>query len=69
MQHVARRTAAIQRTFCGKLYGQEKNLTTSAIARMNLFLHGIEDFQVVRGDTLRNPAFFDGRPASPPSTA
>jgi type I restriction enzyme M protein len=44
----------------GKLYGQEKNLTTSAIARMNLFLHGIEDFQVVRGDTLRNPAFFEG---------
>jgi len=43
----------------GKLYGQEKNLTTSSIARMNLFLHGIEDFQVVRGDTLRNPAFFE----------
>lgn len=44
----------------GKLYGQEKNLTTSAIARMNLFLHGIEDFQIVRGDTLRNPAFYEG---------
>ncbi|ACD94574.1 type I restriction-modification system subunit M [Trichlorobacter lovleyi] len=44
----------------GKLFGQEKNLTTSAIARMNLFLHGIEDFQIVRGDTLRNPAFFEG---------
>lgn len=44
----------------GKLYGQEKNLTTSAIARMNLFLHGVEDFQIVRGDTLRNPAFFEG---------
>ncbi len=44
----------------GKLYGQEKNLTTSAIARMNLFLHGVEDFQIVRGDTLRHPAFFDG---------
>ena len=27
---------------------------------MNLFLHGIEDFQIVRGDTLRNPAFFEG---------
>ncbi|MFO0652650.1 MAG: class I SAM-dependent DNA methyltransferase [Polyangiales bacterium] len=47
------------RRFFGKLYGQEKNLTTSAIARMNLFLHGVEDFQVVRGDTLRNPAFYD----------
>jgi type I restriction enzyme M protein len=43
-----------------KLYGQEINLITSAIARMNMFLHGIEDFQIVRGDTLRNPAFFEG---------
>ena len=41
-----------------KLYGQEKNLTSSTIARMNMFLHGIEDFEVQRGDTLRNPAFF-----------
>lgn len=48
------------RTLWGKLFGQEKNLTTSAIARMNLFLHGASDFQVVRGDTLRNPAFFTG---------
>jgi type I restriction enzyme M protein len=43
-----------------KLYGQEKNLTSSSIARMNMFLHGIEDFTIVRGDTLRNPAFFEG---------
>lgn len=42
-----------------KLYGQEKNLTSSSIARMNMFLHGIEDFQINRGDTLRNPAFFE----------
>ncbi len=48
------------RTLWGKLFGQEKNLTTSAIARMNLFLHGAADFQIVRGDTLRNPAFFTG---------
>ena len=47
------------RTFFGKIYGQEKNLTTSSIARMNLVLHGIEDFQIVREDTLRNPAFTD----------
>jgi type I restriction-modification system DNA methylase subunit len=46
------------RTLWGKLFAQEKNLTTSAIARMNLFLHGASDFQVVRGDTLRQPAFF-----------
>ncbi len=43
-----------------RLFGQERNLTTSAIARMNLFLHGIEDFDVIRGDTLSNPAFTDG---------
>ena len=41
-----------------KLYGQEKNLTTSTIARMNMFLHGIEDFYIERGDTLREPKFF-----------
>jgi type I restriction enzyme M protein len=44
----------------GKLYGQEKVLATSAIARMNLLLHGIEDFKVVREDTLRSPAYFSG---------
>ena len=40
-----------------KLYGQEINLITSAIARMNMFMHGIEEFSIVRGDTLANPAF------------
>ncbi len=40
-----------------KLYGQEINLITSSIARMNMFLHGIEDFSVVRGNTLSNPGF------------
>lgn len=49
-----------QRMLWGRLYGQERNLTTSAIARINLFLHGIEDFQIVRGDTLRDPKFFVG---------
>jgi len=48
------------RRFFGKLYGQERNLSTSSVARMNLVLHGIEDFQVAREDTLRNPAFTDG---------
>ncbi|MFV1883023.1 MAG: N-6 DNA methylase [Balneola sp.] len=42
-----------------KLYGQEKNLTSSSIARMNMFLHDIEDFQIAREDTLRNPVFFE----------
>lgn len=40
-----------------KLKGQEKNLTTEAIARMNLYLHGMEDFEIIRGDTLRDPKF------------
>ena len=44
----------------GKLFGQEKVLATSGIARMNLLLHGVEDFKIVKGDTLRDPAFFDG---------
>jgi type I restriction enzyme M protein len=58
IDHV-KREGGDPRTFFGKIYGQEKNLTTSAIARMNLVLHGIEDFQIVREDTLRSPAFTD----------
>lgn len=42
-----------------KLYGQEINLLTSAIARMNMFMHGIEEFSIVRGNTLVNPAFLE----------
>ncbi|RWX44027.1 N-6 DNA Methylase [Candidatus Electrothrix aarhusensis] len=42
-----------------KLYGQEINLITSAIARMNMFMHGIEEFSIVRGNTLENPAFLE----------
>lgn len=42
------------------LYGQEINLTTSAIAKMNLYLHGLEDFTIVRGDTFREPKLLDG---------
>ncbi|MEO0565475.1 MAG: class I SAM-dependent DNA methyltransferase, partial [Chloroflexota bacterium] len=43
-----------------KMYGQEINLMTSSIARMNLFMHGFEDFAIERGDTLRRPAFASG---------
>jgi type I restriction enzyme M protein len=42
-----------------KIYGQEINSLTSAIGRMNLFLHGVEDFTIVNGDTLTNPAFVE----------
>ncbi len=48
------------KTLWGKLYGQEKVLATSAIARMNLLLHGVEDFKIMREDTLRSPAFYTG---------
>lgn len=58
--HHVREAGGNVRTLWGKLFGQEKNLTTSSIARINLFLHGVEDFQIVRGDTLRGPAFFHG---------
>lgn len=43
-----------------RLYDQERNLMTSSIARMNCFLHGIEDFQIVRGDTLSEPKLVQG---------
>jgi len=52
-----RRTNRDYRTL--KMYGQEKNLTTSTIARINMYLHGIEDFRIERGDTLRQPAFVE----------
>lgn len=42
-----------------RLYGQELNYGTSAIARMNLFLHGIVDGDIAHGDTLTAPAFLD----------
>jgi type I restriction system adenine methylase HsdM len=42
-----------------RLYGQELNYGTSAIARMNLFLHGVIDGQIAHGDTLAKPAFHD----------
>lgn len=57
-----------------KLYGQERNLMTSSIARMNCFLHGSENFRIERGDTLSEPKFhakdglktFDAVLANPP---
>ena len=40
-----------------KIYGQEINQLTSAIGRMNLFLHGVESFNIVNDDTLIRPGF------------
>lgn len=64
----------------GKIYGQEKNITTYNLARMNMLLHGVKDteFEIHHGDTLSNdwdllnemnPARkteFDGIVANPP---
>ncbi|SHL09849.1 type I restriction enzyme M protein [Chitinophaga jiangningensis] len=40
----------------GKIYGQEKNITTYNLARMNMLLHGMKDgeFEIYHGDTLEN---------------
>ena len=45
---------------CGNIFGQEKNVVNSAIAKMNLFLHGASDFNIMQGDTLRNPKILQG---------
>ena len=42
-----------------RLYGQEVNTLTSAIGRMNMFLHGINDFHIINDDTLARPAFIE----------
>lgn len=59
---------------CGSIFGQEKNVTNAAIAKMNLFLHGSTDFNIMQGDTLCDPkilqegeiAQFDCVIANPP---
>ena len=40
-----------------RVYGQELNALTASIARMNLFLHGVEDYSIVNDDTLTSPGF------------
>ena len=43
-----------------QVFGQEVNGLTSSIARMNLYLNGVEDFSIACADTLERPAFLDG---------
>jgi len=64
----------------GKIYGQEKNITTYNLARMNMLLHGVKDseFEIFHGDTLTNDwemlrednpskkPYFDAVVANPP---
>lgn len=42
-----------------RLFGQEKNIITSAIARMNMLLHNIKEFEIKQGDTLDEPKFIE----------
>ncbi len=41
------------------LYGQEQMLDTFAIAKINMFLHGLDSADIRRGDTLANPQFLN----------
>ncbi|MDU5232223.1 type I restriction-modification system subunit M [Actinomyces sp.] len=45
-------------------FGQEINLTTYNLARINMFLHGVgfEDFSIALGDTLTDPKHWDDEP-------
>lgn len=51
-----RRRMEEQKGAIGKIYGQEKNITTYNLARMNMLLHGMKDteFEIFHGDTLLN---------------
>lgn len=42
-----------------KIYGQEITQLTASIAKMNLFLHGIKDFNIINDDTLKHPGFVE----------
>ena len=42
------------------LFGQEMNGTTHALCRMNMFLHGMDNFRIEWGDVLRNPRLIEG---------
>ena len=42
------------------LFGQEKNLGTWSIAKLNMLLHGIRDFRIEKGDTIRDPKLVEG---------
>lgn len=42
------------------LFGQEKNLGTWAICKMNMLLHGLPDAKIEKGDTIRDPKLRDG---------
>ncbi len=43
-----------------QLYGQERNGSTQALCKMNMFLHGLDDAKIKWGDTLANPLHLEG---------
>lgn len=55
----------------GRIYGQEKNITTYNLCRMNMLLHGVKDseFEIYHGDTLTNDwdMLRDPNPAKKPT--
>lgn len=56
INHLKRKGAIYQNV---QLFGQEKNIITSAIARINMFLHEVSIFDIKQGDTLKEPKFID----------
>ena len=66
-----RKQVAIAGGTIGRIYGQEKNITTYNLARMNMLLHGVKDteFEIFHGDTLLNEwdKLRDPNPAHKPS--
>ena len=60
-EHVARKTGKrLGETINLSLFGQEKNLGTWSICKMNLLLHGLPDARIEKGDTIRDPKLTQG---------
>jgi len=57
IEHVKRKQKQDYRLL--QVYGQESNLNTASIARINLYLHNVKDFEIKRDDTLRYPQFLE----------
>src|SRR5581483_3005557 len=60
-EHVARKAGKnLGEPINLSLFGQEKNLGTWAICKMNLLLHGLPDARIEKGDTIRDPKLTQG---------
>jgi type I restriction enzyme M protein len=56
-KHVERKGGSVQNL---SLFGQEKNLGTWGICKMNMLLHGLTDARIEKGDTIRDPKLVEG---------